>query len=102
MSYTPGPWTLGHGRTLYGLRGAGGKYISWRGDGPAKARGNITAQELIANARLIAAAPDMHKWMARLRECSIQGLAKIPDELYDELAEILTAIEEGGSDALSW
>ena len=103
--HTPGPWIVNHVPTsagsAYSIGGAGvQKGCAWiYADGIRKGVDDEIprAQELAANARLIAAAPDL---LRALRDCEmvmsrdLQGLTLIQPELREAQAAIAKATGE--------
>lgn len=70
MKHTPGPWTMGEwvrsqGHVVYRTITGAGRYVSGisvygsRKDGTKSGRRNVSEEECTANARLIAAAPEL-------------------------------------------
>ena len=65
QTHTPGPWTQGYGNDVYaGTRPMVGEYrVAWT---EPRNKTNAGWEEAFANARLIAAAPDLLQALARL------------------------------------
>lgn len=83
-SHTPGPWTT---------------YAKWvvldnTGRTVAEAVGQLDSKERFANARLIAAAPEMLNFLQRLDE--MDSFDQVKEMLSDEELELLIAKATGG------
>lgn len=74
--YTPGPWGLFDGTDIWPINADGGGYIArlrFRGEAVETATGDREFPETEANARLIAAAPDLleaAKAFVAINECA--------------------------------
>lgn len=86
MSHTPGPWTDGVNSDDWSVDSENHSSISWVGIGPqghepvafAVWTGHYSSPQYAANARLIAAAPDMLAELIRVEETARElGLASM-------------------------
>ena len=85
MNHTPGPWVVGgacsHGAKVVS-RGAAGVSVAWCGCNTIAGQDgshSIDGDEAEANARLIAAAPDMWDLLSRLDDPDALALVELID-----------------------
>lgn len=99
MKHTKGPWRLEAGRRFVT---SGGAFHIGYGTNPATGARNFTdPEELDANARLIAVAPDMHEALRRLLEeadeRALSGRMMSPGEVAGYIRAVLAKAERGAS-----
>lgn len=90
IQHTPGPWRVGDaGYTVFGP--PNGKLS------PAiianVGRGSFPNARTIANARLIAAAPDLLAWLERVIDCHVPGINPLSDAAILGAREIVAKVK---------
>ena len=78
--YTPGPWAKGIRSNQVAIAGGCGEWIALLPNGRREGFGVVSDDEIIANARLIAAAPELFEqlvWAETVLKCFIEGSAQL-------------------------
>ena len=85
-THTPGPWKIKNGKNYYHIHGEQEVALveNWMNETPR------------ANARLIAAAPEMHRLLERIANDDL-GLVENAVECAMDARDILAKVEGGGS-----
>lgn len=90
MKHTPGPWKIADDNFVYALNPDNVNQFSCEIQAGRDRYGNVTIErEIAANAHLIAAAPEMYKFI----EMIAKGNPSFPPRLVFDAAKIITKAE---------
>lgn len=92
-AHSPTPWTNGVNR----IRDANGRLIAWLGYGRRGISQKVTAEEQAANARLIAAAPDLYEALNHVAQRWDKYDEKDAPRLGEEIRAAVAKAEGHGS-----